>query len=109
MNMDNIKLNKEVDDILKDIFDLTNQQTNPSVNEIRQLIIKIKNKYIKVATYESLSAIENNTTTTNINNISDDVLYNKLQVYKILLIDILKEKCSEEEFKRLINEYKLEV
>lgn len=109
MNQDQLKQIKELEDLVNDIKEITKQQNNPSRSGMEQVIINVKNKHIEVATYESTSAFMSGGVTTNISYITDDVLYSKLQPYKIILLTKIMNKYGIEEYKKIVNENKLEV
>lgn len=109
MNQEQLKQIKELDDLIKDIKKIIKQQNNPSRSELEHVILSVKNKHIEVATYESTSAIMGGSGTTDIGYITDNVLYSKLQPYKIILLTKIMNKYGIEEYKRIVIENELEV
>lgn len=110
MAFNELKKQKDVIDFIKDIKDLTEQQINPTREGMEKVILNIKNKYIfETEMFEMTSAITKNGVITNIKNISNNELYNKLQSYKEIVISKFVEKYGREIFNKAMKEYKLEV
>ena len=110
MNIDNISEQKEIIDFVKDIKDLTDQQKNPTRDGMEKVILNIKNKYkIETEVFERSTAVATNGIMTDIKNISNDVLYNRLAAYKEIIVLRFVEKHGNEMFNNLVKEYKLEV
>lgn len=110
MNYEELKKQKEVIDFIKDIKDLTDQQKSPTRDGIEKVILNIRNKYIFDSELsERIDAIVTNGKMTDIKNISDDVLYRKLQSYKAIVIKNFIDKYGEENLNEIIKEYELEV
>lgn len=110
MTFNELKKEKEVLDFIKDIKDLTEQQKNPTRDGIEKIILSIKDKYkLETEVFEKTSAIINNGVLTDIKNISNDILYGKLQSYKEIVIIKFIEKYGKENYNEVVKEYKLEV
>ena len=110
MNIDYISEQKEIIDFVKDIKDLTDQQKNPTRDRMENVILNIKNKYkIETEVFERSTAVATNGAMTDIKNLSNDALYNRLTAYKEIIILKFVEKHGNEMFNNLVNEYKLEV
>ena len=110
MTYDELKNQKEIVDFVKDIRDLTEQQRNPTRDGMENVILNIKNKYkIETEVFERSTAVATNGIMTDIKNISNDVLYNRLAVYKEIIVLRFVEKHGNEMFNNLVKVYKLEV
>ena len=110
MNTDYISRQKEVIDFVKDIRDLTEQQKNPTRDGMENVILNIKNKYkIETEVFERATAVAIKGVMTDIKNISNDVLYNRLNAYKEIIVLKFIEKYGNEMFNILVKEYELEV
>ena len=107
-----MKLNGVIDitDIVKDIKNLINQQKNPTRNGMLKVLNDVQNKYkIETSIYETVECLSTNGNMTNIENVSDKVLYSRLEPYKIILINKLIDKCGQDKANQIIKEYELEV
>ena len=110
MNIDYISEQKEIVDFVKDIKDLTDHQKNPTRDGIENVILNIKNKYkIEIEVFERSTAVATNGIMTDIKNITNDVLYNRLAAYKEIIVLRFVEKHGNEMFNNLVKVYKLEV
>ena len=110
MTYDELKNQKEIIDFVKDIKDLTEQQKNPTRDGMENVILNIKNKYkIETEVFERSTALATNGVMTNIKNISNDVLYNRLKAYKEIIILKIIDKYGNEILNNIVEEYKLEV
>lgn len=110
MNIDHISEQKEIIDFVKDIKDLTDQQKNPTRDGMEKVILNIKNKYrIETEVFEKSTAVATNGVMTDIKNISNDVLFNRLTAYKEIIILKFIEKYGNQMFNNIVKEYKLEV
>ena len=110
MTYDELKNQKEIIDFVKDIKDLTEQQKNPTRDGMENVILNIKNKYkIETEVFERSTALATNGVMTDIKNISNDVLYNRLKAYKEIIILKIIDKYGNEILNNIVEEYKLEV
>ena len=110
MTYDELKRQKEIVDFIKDIRDLTEQQKNPTRDGMEHIILSIKNKYkIETAVFEKTTAFATNGVMTDIKNISNDVLYNRLKAYKEIIILKFVDKYGNEMLTNIVKEYELEV
>jgi len=110
MTYDELKNQKEIVDFVKDIRDLTGQQKNPTRDGMENVILNIKNKYkIETEVFERSTAVATNGVMTNIKNISSDVLYNRLDAYKEIIILKFVDKYGNEMLTNIVKEYELEV
>jgi len=110
MTYDELKNQKEIIDFVKDIEDLTKQQKNPTRDGMENVILNIKNKYkIETEVFERSTALATNGVMTDIKNISNDVLYNRLKAYKEIIILKIIDKYGNEILNNIVEEYKLEV
>ena len=105
-----LKNQKEIIDFVKDIKDLTEQQKNPTRDGMEHIILSIKNKYkIETEVFEKTTAFATNGVMTEIKNISNDILYNRLKVYKEIIILKFVDKYGNEMLTNIVKEYELEV
>ena len=110
MTYDELQNQKEIIDFAKDIEDLTKQQKNPTRDGMENVILNIKNKYkIETEVFERSTALATNGVMTDIKNISNDVLYNRLKAYKEIIILKFVDKYGNEILNNIVEEYKLEV
>ena len=110
MTYDELKNQKEIVDFVKDIRDLTEQQKNPTRDGMENVILNIKNKYkIETEVFERSTAVATNGVMTNIKNISNDILYNRLKAYKEIIILKFVDKYGNEMINNIVKEYELEV
>ena len=110
MTYDELQNQKEIIDFVKDIKDLTEQQKNPTRDGMENVILNIKNKYkIETEVFERSTALATNGVMTDIKNISNDVLYNRLKAYKEIIILKIIDKYGNENLNNIVEEYKLEV
>ena len=110
MTYDELQNQKEIIDFVKDIKDLTEQQKNPTRDGMENVILNIKNKYkIEIEVFERSTALATNGVMTDIKNISNDVLYNRLKAYKEIIILKIIDKYGNEFLNNIVEEYKLEV
>ena len=110
MTYDELKNQKEIVDFVKDIKDLTEQQKNPTRDGMENVILNIKNKYkIETEVFERSTALATHGVMTDIKNISNDVLYNRLKAYKEIIILKIIDKYGNEILNNIVEEYKLEV
>lgn len=110
MTYDELQNQKEISDFVKDIKDLTEQQKNPTRDGMENVILNIKNKYkIETEVFERSTALATNGVMTDIKNISNDVLYNRLKAYKEIIILKIIDKYGNEILNNIVEEYKLEV
>ena len=105
-----LKNQKEIIDFVKDIKDLTEQQKNPTRDGMEHIILSIKNKYkIETEVFEKTTAFATNGVMTEIKNISNDILYNRLKVYKEIIILKFVDKYGNEMLTNIVKDYELEV
>ena len=110
MNIEDINKQKEIIDFVKDIKDLTEQQKNPTRDGMENVILNIKNKYkIETEVFERTTAVASNGVMTDIKNISNEVLYNRLTAYKKIIVLKFVENNGNEIFNNVVKKYKLEV
>lgn len=110
MKVEDINKQKEIIDFVKDIKDLTDQQKKPTRHGMENAILNIKNKYkIETEVFERTTAVASNGVMTDIKNISNEVLYNRLTAYKRIIVLKFVEKHGNEIFNNVVKEYKLEV
>ena len=110
MTYDELQNQKEIIDFVKDIKYLTEQQKNPTRDGMENVILNIKNKYkIETEVFERSTALATNGVMTDIKNISNDVLYNRLKAYKEIIILKIIDKYGNEILNNIVEEYKLEV
>ena len=77
---------------------------------MENVILNIKNKYkIEIEVFERSTAVATNGIMTDIKNVTNDVLYNRLAAYKEIIVLRFVEKHGNEMFNNLVKVYKLEV
>lgn len=107
MQINNIK---EIEDITKDIKDLIEQKKNPTREGMERVIKSVREHLVlETEMYEDTLCVASNSPKVNIKNIDNNVLYEKLDSYKIICLGYLLNKYGKESFDEIIKEYNLEV
>lgn len=105
-----IKDIKEISDIAKDIKDLTEQKKNPTREGMEKIIKSVQEHLtLEIELFEDSLCVANKSSKVNIEKIDNNVLYNRLDVYKVICLSYLLKKYGKEVFNEIIKQYKLEV
>ncbi len=97
-----IKDVKDVIDITKDIKDLTAQKKNPTREGMVKVIKSVRHHLLlETEVYESSLCAINRSSKVNIDNIDNNILYEKLDDYKTICFGYLLNKYGKEHYKRI--------
>lgn len=108
-----IKIQKDILDIIKDIKDIDEQLNSSELNreKIQKITLKAKTKFSsETMTYElSCSAISGKSIEP-IGDISSECLLNRFPLYRSLYLNELRKKCKdEEEYYEVLKEHQINV
>lgn len=100
------KNDEEIIDLIKNITDINVQQLNPDKDELVNLINKLQQKFTTQSLlYETQGLTDFNLSP--LNEIDINLLVNKLPAYKIMCINKIKEKCGDNVYEEIKDEYNL--
>lgn len=105
-----IKVQKDILDIIKDIRDIDEQlnSPNPDCEKLKEITLKAKLKFQKESTiYEVAEELKPNTQYISIHQMSINDFIQRLPFYKSLYIKELKSKCDLGTFNKLSLEYNI--
>ena len=101
---------KEIIDIANDIKELTKQKHNPTREGLEKVIKSVRGHVLlDTELYEDTLSLTNQSPKVNIENVDNNALYSRLDVYKIICLSYLLKKYGNETFNQIIKEYELEV
>lgn len=106
----NIKEEKEIMDIVKDIKDIDKQlkSLNPEYDKLQEITIKAKKKfYNETSSYEALQATKPNTKFIPINEMAISEFIQRLPFYRSLYVNELIGKVGKEYYEELAKKWSI--